>query len=398
MRKRLSYGLANALLGTVEAELRSPAPEAFLNECVRQGVTLLRAERRDEVTLEVVCPLWQRTLLSRAAERSRSELRETARQGISVWWERRKGRRALMAGLAGVMGLLFLSSLFIWEIEVTENPTALSEGEILAAVEDAGVGIGSFWPGLSADMIRARALTALPELGFLTVNIHGSRAEVLARGREEPPELKNGSEPADVFAGKSGVITELRVLEGEAAKAVGDTVTEGELLVSARRGCALGGERLVHARAEVIARTWYEKTAVVPLRCMLCTERERERTDWGLQIGKSAVFFARDSSISDTRCDTIYSVCSLRRKSTFALPVAVLKRTTCTVGEKPGLPDETGARLLAEERLRAWLSREIGEEGSVTSLRFSSERAGDVLCVTLRAECTEPIAVERRRE
>ena len=395
MRKEKGYGLANALLGWAEAEVRGVMPEAFLNECARRGVTLLRSERRDELTLFVAFPLWQRTLLEQSAAAGGCETALLCRGGLGVWWRRRRERWALFAGALGVAVALFVSSLFIWEIEVTENFTEVSDQLILSALEDAGVGIGSFWPGLSIDMVRSRALRELPELSYLTVNVHGSRAEVLVRGAEERPEIYDGGEKMDVVARKSGVITSVRVLEGERLCREGDTVAAGEVLVSARRGCALGGERLVHARAEITARTWYEKTAAVPLSCRVREEGEAGRRIWGVRAGKCGVFFARSSRISQLGCDTIYSAHVLSKKSTFALPLALLSRRTPTGEYRASEWDGEAARETAEDTLRNWLLEEIGGEGSVTRLHFTSERQGDILYVTLRAECLERIDGEQ---
>ena len=69
--------------------------------------------------------------------------------------------------------LLLLSSLFIWEINVEGNEK-LTTGEILRALEECGVKTGTFWPGLDTDEIRCRMLLRLPELGWMTVNVHGS--------------------------------------------------------------------------------------------------------------------------------------------------------------------------------------------------------------------------------
>ena len=123
MRKEKGYGLANALLGWAEAEVRGVMPEAFLNECARRGVALLRSERRDELTLFVAFPLWQRTLLEQSAAAGGCETALLCRGGLGVWWRRRRERWALFAGALGVAVALFVSSLFIWEIEVTENLT-----------------------------------------------------------------------------------------------------------------------------------------------------------------------------------------------------------------------------------------------------------------------------------
>ena len=85
----------------------------------------------------------------------------------------------------------------------------------------------------------------------------------------------------------------------------------------------------------------------------------------------------------------------MSKKSTFALPLALLSRRTPTGEYRASEWDGEAARETAEDTLRNWLLEEIGGEGSVTRLHFTSERQGDILYVTLRAECLERIDGEQ---
>ncbi len=65
-------------------------------------------------------------------------------------------RRVWLLITAAVLAAVFLAStLFVWDIDVRGNKR-LSRAEIMRALEDCGLGCGSFWPSLSSDMIRAK--------------------------------------------------------------------------------------------------------------------------------------------------------------------------------------------------------------------------------------------------
>ena len=99
--------------------------------------------------------------------------------------------------------LLGASGLYIWDIDIVGNET-VSDSEILDALSECGVYIGANWTGFNSDMIRSRALELMPQLSFITVNVHGSRATVIVRERIEPPALESGTGTRDMVARRSG--------------------------------------------------------------------------------------------------------------------------------------------------------------------------------------------------
>ena len=220
-RGALRPGAGGRLGGVLRLRVSGALPEAFLNECARRGVRTEQVEAEDEFTLALSVAARDAQAAEAAAARCGCTAERLRLRGAPAALRRLRRRLFLCLGALGAALLLFLSSLYIWDIEVTENDTAVPDGEILAALRQAGVDIGTFWPSLRGDMVRTRALLALPELSWLTVNVRGSRAEVLVRGAVVAPEIWEEKTAADVTAAKAGVITEIRVLEGEARASVG---------------------------------------------------------------------------------------------------------------------------------------------------------------------------------
>lgn len=375
--------------GTAEVRVTAASPAAFLNECARLGLPFRKVEREDACTL---CLSLRQADLPRAeaaAKRCGCEFTLLRSSGSVRTLQRLRRQMYLCAGALTVLLGLFVSSLYIWDIRVTENPTELSEEEILAVLEEVGVGIGSRWPRLSSDMIRSEALLRLPELSYLTVNVHGSRAEVLVRGKEETPEKRDERTPTDICAARGGVITELRVLEGEQLAAVGDTVLPGDVLVSAARS-----GRLVHARAEVTARTWHEKTACIPLVSLQTEPVGPKHRRWGLIFGKRRVNFSFNSGIWEGTCDKITQIGPLEVPGVFRLPISLVRETR---QELRSVERERDRKAAAEELrglLRETLLSELCE-GEILAERFTVSEADGLLYVTLRAECLERIDTER---
>lgn len=383
------------LCGGAEVTVTGIQPVTFLNHCTAHSIPFEQTEPVDECTLRLWIPNRLTAEATAVASRCGCTLVVHRSTGGQPNLRRLRRRLGLVLGGIGMLLLLFVSSLFIWDIQVVDNDSALSEREILRVLEEeAGVGLGSFWPGLSSDMIRAAALPELPELCWLAVNVHGSRAQVVVRAAVDIPEQLEEDAAVQITAERSGVIESIHVQEGEAQVKPGDAVLAGDVLVSGLRSGGFEGPRIVRAQAEVVGRTWYEMTLRAPL------ERQRKQPSgtknyrFALIFGKRRINFYFDSGILHGNCDKITRIRPLELKGVFSLPLAVVTET-----EIPwiGYADRAAEDLLAnamEQQLTEELLRQIGPEGEIAASRFDRAVVENMLVVTLRAECLQSIARE----
>lgn len=140
-------------------------------------------------------------------------------------------RYALLAGLAlSILAACILSN-FILVIDVTGNER-VSRAEILSALNQLGFGVGSYGPAVDERDLVNRALLELEDVGFLTINIKGIRAEVVVREAPVKPEIVDKNKRADVVAVRDGVILEVGAKAGKEMVKEGDAVLKGEVLIS----------------------------------------------------------------------------------------------------------------------------------------------------------------------
>ena len=170
-------GIYEIIKGELRAEVSGAYPESVINAAAEYGIELKKVERLDETTVLVSFPERDREKMEAIAQKCMCDMRIVRIRGGSRTRGMIKRRKLLITLLVMFTALVHLSSLFIWEIDVSGNET-LSRGEILRALSDAGVDCGTYWPTLSVDIIRSRTVSALPEIGWMAVNVSGSRAVV----------------------------------------------------------------------------------------------------------------------------------------------------------------------------------------------------------------------------
>ena len=248
---------------------------------------------------------------------------------------------------------------------------------------------------MNIDLVRSAMLLRVPELQWLTVNIHGSCADVDVRERVDPPEVVDNDAPVELYATADGVIVRMAVLQGETRVQRGDFVTAGEVLVSGAPTDLQGGVRGVHALGSVRARTLYELTAELPLTRAEKVPDGAVHTRWALIVGKKRINFYQSSGIPEAECDKITTEYACSLPGVFTLPVSLVRERRLPYATRAAAVTQEDANAELEQALMETLLRRIGADGEIVSSAFTQTALGETLVVTLRAECEQEIAAER---
>lgn len=253
-----------ALCGYARLEVCGVHPERVLNACAAAGIACTASEPVDAYTLRITVRARCAETAAELARRSQCEVKTLYRRGLPQLLRRAARYRGACAGLLVAVLAVLTSSLFIWRIDVTGNET-LTTGQILRCLDECGVRPGTYWPALSNDLVRNDMILCLPELRWLTVNVHGSRAEVIVREKDPLPDITPDDTPVSIYASATGVILSMDVYAGEARVVPGAAVEPGDVLVSGAVTDLGGGVRPVCARADIRARTRQVLTGQIAL-------------------------------------------------------------------------------------------------------------------------------------
>ena len=312
------------LRGRLRVEVCGAYVEGLLNAAALEAVELWEIECVDDYTLRLNIYEPDFPRFRALAEKCMCELKVLSARGGSRDRKLIKRRWGLLAFLAVSALLLLVSSLFVWEIEVVGNEK-LSRGQVLRALSRSGVDLGTYRYSVSADLVRSSMMQQLPELGWMTVNINGSRAVAVIVERQEKPEIYAQSDPADIVAAETGIIKRMSVENGKPAVKQGDSVLEGELLVSGLMDSLSSGSKFVRAKAKVMADTWHELSAVCPAEEEVKEPGFLIRSRFDLVFGKRRINLYFDSGKAIDGCDKIIHEYKLGVEGLFALPVTLVR-------------------------------------------------------------------------
>ena len=389
--------LINLLRGYAEWQVTGAAPAEMLNLCARHGLPFWGVRWLDSVSFTFRTPVFRRKAVEQLARSAMCEVQVLARKGLGSASEDLRKRWGFLAGLAICLAAVAFFSRFLLVVEVSGNetvPTAL----ILWELRRQGVRPGAYGPSVQAEEAANRALLSLPQLSYMGINIYGSRAKVQVREAVQPPDLLTEKIPADVVADADGIIVDFRIDSGQALFGVGDIVAEGEVLITGALDLQEPkyseldfGYLMVRAAGSVRARTWRTLEETIPLTVMEKSYTGAEETRYTAQILWRQTEIFKNSSISYERYDKITCTRVLTvagRELPLSLTATTYREYTLTGAPLNVDEAETRLKQVLEQRLNDLMD---ANGGKVLRTDYVTRMDGDLLTVTLLAECEEEI-------
>ena len=392
----------NYARGWARIRAEGPFPERLVNLLAQNAVLFWGVERVSEQAVELSVLRRDLRRAVRLAGQGGCEAQVLKRVGVPDFLARFRTRYAFLTGLALSLLTVCLLSNFVLTVEITGNEQ-VADAVILSQLRRQGFYPGVYGPKVDTRQLELDLLLTLEELSWVTVNLNGTRAQVVVREKILPPTLLEEEAKGDICARAGGLVLRVDAVSGQALVKPGDTVGEGDVLISGT--LTMEGPQYsdippryldTGAAGRVWARTWRTLSASIPLHAEMKRYTGQERRRWSLTFFDRRVNFYANSSILWPCYDKISRITPLRLPGGAVLPIS-LQTETLTRWEPVRVRlDAQAAQELLEQRLERHLLEQLGNEGSVTCIDWSARIRGDVLTVTGVAECEEQIGVKHQ--
>lgn len=321
----------------------------------------------------------------------------TKESGIPFILKRYRRRYGVFVGVLLCFFLIFLSGRVVWDIRVEGN-REMSAEEVIAELEDCGFHVGALKNTLDIDAIEMRTLVFSENISWISINLLGTVANVEIREIESP--IDDGAPDfaaANLVAARGGVIEDFQNVRGEVVAKIGDTVGEGDLLVSGLYGDEKSSFRYVCAKGEVLARTTHDFSIEIPLEYTDKSYAKEVKCEKYIIFFEKEVKFTINSGNLPPSCDTIDTVEFFETPWGTRLPLGVRTVRYYEYEERQEKRSEEAAEGLALYKLRLLMEEELSD-ARLVSKRISGELVKDKYILNCRAECIENIAVVKEIE
>lgn len=246
--------LLRFLLGTCRVFFFSDHPERILDFAHKNNLPVWSIRREKEGISFCVLMMHQKRLVPFFESLGATEAHFEEKTGFPlVFWRYRK-RYGFFCGAVLFCVLLYLSTLYIWNVEVIGNEK-VPDREVIALLAEDGLLAGQRIRAIDPTDFSLMFAVHHPEFSYVDLRVIGTRAIVEVRERELVPSPSETEGLVNMVARRAGVVVRMEVLEGQAQVVRGESVPEGALLISGvieREGKPL---RLVGARGRVFLQT-----------------------------------------------------------------------------------------------------------------------------------------------
>ncbi len=227
-------------------------PERFLNLCSRGNIPYWNVCCTKGVVFVRTTPEGYRMMRS-CAKKAGMQMKALKKCGLPFWLSKNRVHAGLAVGAVCFVLITAALSGRIWTVNVTGCET-VSEEDIRETVEHLGVYSGMRKKQLDTHAVAEDAMSALPEISWLSVNIVGCSVNVDVREGVGKTVKKNDS-PCDIVAAADGQIQTLEIFSGTAMQEQNAAVLKGDTIISGIVENRDGGMSMRHAAGYVTALT-----------------------------------------------------------------------------------------------------------------------------------------------
>ena len=310
-----------SLEGMMEIELTSAQPENSLEAINAEKIEVFQIQQKDPLTFLFSIRRWDYPVLSRLCEKRGDRVTVYRRYGFYWSLNALKKRPTLLFGALLLLCLILYLPSRVFFVQVEGN-TTVPDGKIIAAAEDCGIRFGASRRLVRSEKVKNRLLSAVPELQWAGVNTSGCVATISVRERSTQAQTVQPHGVTSIVAARDGFLLSGTVTSGTALFTVGQTVREGQVLISGYTDAGIC-IRATRAEGEIFAQTSRELRVITPSQYLRRGEKQESSKKISLLVGKKRINLWKDSGNLDTGCGRIRNRYTLTLPGGFALPVSL---------------------------------------------------------------------------
>ncbi|MBQ9097417.1 MAG: sporulation protein YqfD [Clostridia bacterium] len=381
--------ILNFSRGYVSVKATGEHLERFINMCTCENINIWNVKSRGLSTLTACVSVKGFFLLKNICRKTGTKIHIISKKGLPFLSLRLRKRIGLLIGFAVFVLASFWLFSHIWYIDV-DTSTSIPSEELLSQLELAGVEKGTPLRQIDPNKVQARLLNLNPRLVWAWPHVRGNSLYLEVREKVSVPEILP-TNPCNIVASHSGLITSMLVKEGRHVVTEDMYVSEGQLLVGGIMDSVAMGVRYVHADAEIWATTEESLSETFSLITSETNRTGNNSVRYTLKfgnlpistplIGKSFAAYETEDTESTFHIGSVY------------FPISLIKTEYMeTLTETVVCPQEQ-IEQEAQQYLETLLQNSL-KNGMILEKRFDIQKLDDkTISVTLNAVCSRQIAL-----
>ena len=230
------WSMIRYIKGYLLIRVEGYSPERFLNACSHRGIELWGL-RSAGGAYEMYMTLKDFRKIKALSKKTGTKVRVRRRYGLPFFLHRYRKRKLFFAGAFLAVCLVYILTLFIWEIDIRGNLRRTDEA-LLSFLRSRDVYCGMTAGSVDCDQIADDLRGAYADLVWVSASVHGTRLVIQVKENEHLSAQTGGkaqeTEGTDLAATQDCTILSIVTRQGTPLVHEGDQVKKGDLLVNGR--------------------------------------------------------------------------------------------------------------------------------------------------------------------
>ena len=368
--------------------------ERFINICRNKKYKMWNLKKNSDIKIALNIEIKDFRKICKIAKKTQCKVKIKTKRGLPFLIHKYKKRKIFVLFLILIIFLVFISSNFVWNIEIIEE-NGLEIENIMESINTAGLTIGKFKSNIDTKEIINKVRLERNDIAWMGIELKGTNAIVKLVKAEEKPEIVDEEEYCNIVSNKNGVITKINAQDGTSNVKVGDTVSEGDILINGWMEGKYTGVRYVHAKGEIEARVWYTKKKTIQYNTTEKQSTGNEETNYGIKINNFKINFPKGVS-KFKFYDTIETESKMKIFSNFYLPISVIKTTNQEYEEIKKTYSVEEAKSLGIQEIEQELESEIENKNNIVNKNINTYENENSIDIYVTYEVLENIGTNEK--
>lgn len=354
--------------GYLLVRIRGYSPERFINLCSAKDI-LIWDLRQVEDGYEFYISVQGFRQLKQIVKKTKTRPFIRKRFGLPFLLHRYRKRKVFAIGIILCCAIVYIMSLFIWEISITGELKHTDEA-MLKFLKTNHIYTGVQKEKVDCPKIEEAIRAKYPDIGWVSAEIRGTRLLIKIKETNMPKIVKTRTEPCHIVADKDGIITSIITRNGVSKVKGGTVVKKGDILVSGVVDIMGDFDLIIRknpvvADADIRMKTFYNYSDSFDLNYSKKEYTGNEKKAYGVCINENKIFLYSPLKVYK-KYDIIDNDEKLRIGSNFYLPISFSTTYYKEYRVIPSTYSKEEATQIADEKLQLFMNNL--EENGVTIL------------------------------
>lgn len=386
--------LSDYIIGYVNVLIEGYYIERFINICLSKKIILWNMKREKSSMLYANISIKDFKRLRQIGKKTGCKIFIRNKRGLPFIINKYRRRKIFVLSASAIVVILFITSQFIWNIQIKGN-TTINEMDIVNELHECGLNTGILKRKIDTKKIINDIRLKRDDIAWIGISLQGTNAIVEIVESQKKPDIINENEYCNIVSDKEGVITKITAQNGTLLVKPGDVVKKGDILVGGWMEGKFTGIRYVHSNADIQAKVWYSKKEKMILngevRERTLTEEKRyaiKFNNFKINLYKSLPKFKNYDTINENK--------KLKLFSNFYLPVEILTDTYYEVNIVPKTYTVEEAKQILTQKLENELSVEINNHDNIINKQVNESQGEGYIEVEVTYEVLENIGTKEK--